>query len=164
MANFITDLGNALETAFKANTDLRVCFPDPAGGSAYAIEYDAQRLTFRPDIPSAFIRTNGRPRPIESYEGSARSVFPFEAWFQVHDEKSKNSRLAQCLQGLANVFTDNGVAILDTHLTDNGSNRLNKSGEVRAEIDVDPLEVVDPDRPIVRATIEIECTHKTPLQ
>lgn len=162
MAQFVTELGTALETAFKADTDLRLCFPDPAGSSAYAIEYNAQRTEFLEGVPQCFIRPNGYEQ-LQRTEASVRAIFRYTAWMQLLDKKGANGRLAQCLKGLANVFDDSGVAILDTHLTDSGSNRLAKSGECRIAVEVEPLEVVDPDRPVIRADIEIELTHGSAL-
>lgn len=162
MAQFVTELGTALETAFKANTDLRLCFPDPAGSSAYAVEYNVQRTEFLEGVPNCFIRPSGWQLVAET-EASARAIFRYEAWMQLLDKRGANGRLAQCLKGIANVFGDRGVAILDTHLTDSGSNRLAKSGECRVTVQVDPLETVDPDRPVIRCDIEIELTHASPL-
>ena len=162
MAQFVTELGTALEVAFKANTDLRLCFPDPAGSSAYAVEYNAQRTEFLQGVPQCFIRPTGKTTPQQA-ESSARSIFSFEAWCQLKDVKGVSGRLDQCMEGVSNVFKDNGSAILDTHLTDSGSNRLFKSGECRVTPNIDPLEVVDPDQPIVRLDIEIELTHANPL-
>lgn len=163
MAQVVTDFGNALETAFKADTDLRLCFPDPAGSTAYAIEYNQQRTEFLPEIASCFIRAGDyEVGEGGEYEASADGIFRFEAWCQVVDSKGANARLAQLLKGLRNVFANSGSAIFETHLTDNGSNVLD-SGEARYTTAVDPLESVDPDRPIVRVDIELQCFHAIPL-
>lgn len=162
MANLIDDLGNALETAIKADTNLRLCFPDPAGSSAYAVEYNSQHTEFAPGIGRCFIRPDGQ-EIIEDYEESAKSTFRYDIYMQVIDTKGADGRLPQCLQGIANTFKDRGVAILDTHFTDNGSNRLGSSGEVRHTVEVDPLETVNPDAPIVWVRVEIDLWHAMSL-
>lgn len=164
MAQYVTELGNALETAIKANTDLRLCFPDPLGASAYAVEYNAQRTEFVDGVAQCFIRPDGYEIAANGrFDTSALGIFRFEAWMQLIDVKGANGRLAQCLKGIANVFADFGNAVLNTHLTDSGSNRLGKSGEVRHSVAVDPLDAVDPDRPVVRVDVEIECGVVSPL-
>lgn len=162
MADFVTELGDALATAFRADATLQSVFPDPAGSTSYAIEYNAQRTQFLDGVRQGFIRPAGR-QTVEDYEDSARTIFRFEAWFQVVDPKGANNYLDKATQGVHNVLKDKGVAVLDTHLVDSASNRLHKSGEVRGELVNDPLDDVNPDQPIIRVDIEVELTHADPL-
>lgn len=164
MADFVDELGTALQTAFRADTDMQAVFPDPEAGSNYAIEYNSQRTSFVDGVSQGFIRDAGQtPTEGHQHEDSARTQFAFEAWFQVNDPRNANKLLSQAQKGIHNVLRDQGVAILDTHLVDSMSNRLNESGTVTGAITIDPLDEVDPDRPIIRVDIVVELTHFDPL-
>lgn len=162
MANFITDLGNAIETALKANADIQAVVDKTTDATTYAIEYGTQRTENPENMAHCFIRSEGKTR-VEKFEGSQRSVFTFNVFFQLNDVKGANGRLAQCLQGMDNVFIDSGRVVLDTHLTDNGSNRLGASGKIEVTEEVDPVENIDPDRPVAGFAVEIDITHVMPL-
>lgn len=163
MAILIDDLGNALETAFKANADIQAVVGKTASASTYAIAYADQETEHLEGVGHCTIRSEGYEH-LTKKEASAHTVFTFDCLFMLVDVQGAGGHVARVQKGINNVFINRGRTVLDTHFTDNGSNRIDKGGEVRVVIEVDPVEgAPDPDRPIVRAAVEIEIDHVMPL-
>lgn len=100
--------------------------------------------------------------PETDFDTSAVTTFRFAIWFDLVDVLDKDKAVAVIENAMRTVFADRGKTVLDTHLTDNGPNRLKKSGEITYSVEfVPPTE--DEDEPQVLARLAITLCHVQPL-
>lgn len=163
MADFVADLGNALRIAINASGST---FGQALGatGSAYHVEYGDQPVTYLQQAQSRCYIRFEREQTLWDSEDSAETEFHFLAAFKCVDVKGKQGALSLIKKGVAAVLTNAGRTVLNTHLTDSGSNRKAKSGEISAEVEVQPLDALENiDFPLVFVRFKVTCTHAMPL-
>lgn len=159
MANLGDNIGEALEAAFKAAT-----WGAGLGNTASVlhVEYGVQPVE---NVAGAsgrcFIRLSGYEQE-RQFAASALGVWRFQTVFDIVDVMGKDRALTLVQQGLANALSDRGLAVLNTHLSDAGSNRLGKSGEITYTLSVQEPEQ-DVDRPMIVAEIAVRLWHAVPL-
>ena len=157
MASFVADIGEAIATAITSGSSY---FTAIGGLNA---EYGDQPKDYNVKTGRAYIRSEGM-EIISQVTGSARSVFRYSITVALLDVRAANEAMGVVQQGLQNVFANDGNAILNTHLSDSGSNRLVGGGTCRVMPEVTPLEgLTNRDAPIIRARCEVECWHSYPL-
>lgn len=164
MANLITDLATALRDALRANTTLQTLL-GVADGVTYHVEAADQPETYPAGAAGrAWIRFAGT-ETYETRDTSAETGFQFALAVELVDVRGTLAALNATGMALANVLRDWGSTIWDSYFTDNGSNRLGKSGTWRlVSLNIENLEALeDRDRPVVAAVIEARCWHQVPL-
>ncbi len=150
---FIDDLGDAIKTAINAGTFTPL--------SVTATYGDQPTIPVKGVI--CFIRSEGQD-VVQQFEESAISVFRYALTLQGIDVRGASDAMSVIGAGLRNVFINHGRTVLDTHLTDAGSNRLGSSGVCRLAGDVLPIGALsNVDAPIYSARVEIEIGHVMPL-
>lgn len=160
MADFVKELGTALQVAFRADTDLRTIL-GTYDGSTYHADVADQRQS--PEGGAGMLEASLlNQETLERTDTSARKVYRFQATFHAVDVRGVDSAKTVCAKGFENVFKDHGAAILDTHLVDSASNRLGKSGGVDLE-EWQIIETEDQDRFNVDAVVAFDITHVSPL-
>lgn len=163
MASLVDDIGEALETALKANSASFAGAINSPGGTLH-IEYN--------DTPentgnlsgggSCYIRFDSA-RDIQAFADSAFTEFTYTARFNLTDLAGKNKALAVVQKGMTNTFAERGATVLSTHFTDNGSNRLGKSGNIAWEIQATPVEgLSDYDQAVITASVRVNMWRNIP--
>lgn len=164
MANLVTDLATALRDAMRANTTLQSLL-GVADGVTYHVESGGVPDSYPTGAAGrCFIRLASIEH-LDVREGSASVRYTFGCLFDLVDVRGQASALAAVSMGLTNLLADGGSAIFDTYFTDNGSNRLGKSGVWRLQdVGIEALQgLEDADRPVVLATVACELTHQLAL-
>lgn len=162
-AAFVTDLGTALETAFKAGS---AHFGSVLGktGANLHVEYGDQPTQWPKGASGRVLIRDAGFETVEDYETSARTDFRFIAEFELKDIRGKKQALSVALGACRNVLANSGAAVLDTHLVDTGSKRLGGSGAISfAPVVADRGTLDDIDEPVVEMQIDIDITHLVPL-
>lgn len=161
--SFISDLGDALEAAFKAGSAYFGTVLGNTGGTLH-VEYGDQPTEWPQGASGRCIIRDEGFDTLEEYEASARSVFRFLCEFQLKDVRGKKRAVSVALAACRSVLGDGGVAVLDTYLVDAGSKRLGKSGRITFEpVVADRGTLTDEDEPVVEVRVSIDITHATPL-
>lgn len=112
---------------------------------------------------AAFVTYDNQETPPDTdFEGSAISTFRFLIWFNLVDVLDQDKAVAVIQQAMRTVFRERGKHVFDTYLTDNGPNRLGKSGEITYALEFLPP-ATDMDEPQVLARVAIELGHVQPL-
>ena len=160
---FITDLGSALETAFKAGSAHFGTILGNTGGVLH-VEYSDQPITWPKGATGrCTIRDEGYDT-IEEFDTSARSVFRFVLEFELKDVRGKKRALSVALAACRNVLANGGATVLDTHFTDTSSKRLGGSGRIAFDpVVADAGTLEDDDEPVVQVRVSIDITHGVPL-
>ena len=155
--SFVSDLGEAIATAITSGSS------NFTGIGGLNAEYGDQPKDFNVKTARAYVRSDGH-EVLEDYEASAHSIFRFLIFVAVIDVKAANESLGVLQHGLRNVFINSGRTILNTHLTDTGSNRLAKSGECRLTSELEAIDNLEnKDHPMMMCRAEVECWHVMPL-
>lgn len=164
MASLVDDIGEGLETAFKANGASFAGAID-APGNTYLFEYnDTPENTDGNAVEGAccYIRFESA-RDIEAYADSALTEFTYVARFKLKDLAGKNKALSVIQKGMTNTFAERGYTVLNTHFTDNGSNRLGKSGNIAWEIQAQPIDGLrDYDQAVIDASVRVTMWRNIP--
>jgi hypothetical protein len=161
--SFISDLGTALETAFKAGSAYFGTVLGNTGGALH-VEYGDQPTEWPQGATGRCVIRDEGFDTLEEYEASARSVFRFICEFQLKDVRGKKRALSVALAGCRSVLVNGGATVLDTHLVDGGSKRLGGSGRITFEpVVADRGTLADEDEPVVEVRVSIDITHVTPL-
>ncbi len=161
MASFVDDLGEALQTAWIANAASFSGAVESPGGTR-PVEYNDTPERGNLQGGSCYIRFDSQKNILE-YEESALTEFTYVAKFNLTDLAGKNKALAVVSKGMTNTFAGRGATVLNTHLTDSGSNRLGASGNIAWEINADPIEnLSDYDQAVITANIRVTCWRVLP--
>lgn len=163
MANFIDDLGEAIENALQANVaSFAGAVDSPQGTAAFVFDYTQEQGGNQIDGDNVCNINFVRSEVIADYEASAQSAFTFTARFKMHDVAGANKAIAVARQGMTATFANRGRTALETYFSN--SDWLGKSGRIVWTFDVTPIEqLADRDHPIVESTITVVCDHNVPL-
>jgi hypothetical protein len=163
VANLIADLRTALRDALRADATIAALL----GNSAGTVHVEAA------DQPDEFLtgaagRCFVRAAGIEVQDrrdASALLRVTFSVLFDLVDVRGSADALPNVQQGLANVLRDSGANVFDVYFTDNGGNRLGKSGEwTLQDVGIEALDgLQDRDRPVVLATVAVTLWVTWPL-
>jgi len=161
VASLVDDIGEALETALKANaSSFSGALNSPA--NVLHVEYNDTPETGNLGGGSCYIRFDAM-RNVQEFADSAFTEFTYIARFMLVDVAGKNKALAVVQKGMTNTFAARGATVLDTHFTDSGSNRLGKSGNISWDIAADPIEGLrDYDQAVVNASIRVAMWRNIP--
>lgn len=161
MANLIQDLGGAIKTTIQ-NASARFSALSSPGGTLQ-VEYTDDEPTA--SLAGATSRCVVRPMdhegvPGTNYDESMQSVFRYELRFELRDVKNGGSARSVIQQALYGTFGDRGAEVF-ANFTDNGSNRLGKSGVVS----IGPVtsESMGPDHPVIVAELIVSMWHIVPM-
>lgn len=161
MASLVDDIGEALETALKANASSFSGAVNSPGGTL-DIEYNDTPEGGNLRGGSCYIRFESQ-RDVEAYADSALTEFSYIAKFDLVDVAGKNKALAVVQKGMTNTFAERGYTVLNTHFTDSGSNRLGKSGAIAWDIQVTPIDGLrDYDHAVIEAGIRVTMWRNIP--
>lgn len=160
MANLIQDLGGAIKTTIQ-NASARFTALDSPEGTLL-VEYTD-------DEPVASIAGRSRCviKPLDhegipgtNYDESMQSAFRYELRFELLDRKNGGSARSVVQQALYGTFGDRGAEMFG-NFTDNGSNRLGKSGVVS----IGPVtsESNGFDNPVIVAELIVSMWHIVPM-
>lgn len=163
MASLVDDIGEMLELALKGNASSFSGAVNSPGGTLH-IEYnDTPEATGNMSGGgSCYIRFDGA-RDIQAFADSAFTEFTYTARFNLTDLAGKNKALAVVQKGMTNTFAGRGYTALETYFTDNGSNRLGKSGNIAWEIQATPIDgLSDYDQAVITAGIRVNMWRNIP--
>jgi len=161
MSNLQDDIGAAIVTTIQSASTRFSCVAAPGG--TLAVEYAAQEVNYN---RGSYGRVLVSPEPVEpvagnNYDESAQSVFPFSIYFDGVDVRDGSNARSVAYQALIGTFGDRGAELWG-NFVDNGSNRLGGSGFVSLG-DITEIPTGDPDRPSVRARLNVSVWHIVPL-
>lgn len=163
MANFIDDLGEAIENALQANiASFTGAVDSPQGTAAFVFDYTQEQGGNNIDGDNVCNINFVRAETIADYEGSAQSMFIFQARFKMHDVAGANKAVAVARQGMTATFANRGRTALETYFSN--ADWLGKSGRIAWTWDVTPVDqLADRDHPIADSTITVVLDHNVPL-
>lgn len=162
MASLVDDIGEALETALKANASSFSGALSAPGNTLLVSYNDTNEVGNAVAGSHCYIRFDSA-RDVEAYADSALTEFSYTAKFMLTDVAGKNKALAVVQKGMTNTFAERGYTVLNTHFTDNGSNRLGKSGAIAWDVQVTPVEGLrDYDQAEVSAAIRVTMWRNIP--
>lgn len=153
MANLQDDLGAAIVATINANktpfSSLGVT------GSTIHAEYAGQPVNYNAGATGRCL-----VRPLEQeiidgteYAESMQVNLPFALEFDLVDVMDAGNARSAVTQALRSVFGERGAAMF-ANFTDNGSNRLGKSGVLKV-LDAAEESTGDPDRPRLIVRVEV---------
>lgn len=165
MATFIDDIGEALETAIRANSaSFSGALKSPNGTLACYYDYTEEAGGNLIDNDGVCNIRFVNADTIADRESSAQSVFTYLAKFTLFDVAGAGKAIAVARQGMTNTFANRGRTVLETYFTDNGSNWLGKSGRIEWDFTVTPLDqLADKDHPTAESLIRVVLDHNVPL-
>lgn len=160
MANLINDLGNAIKSAITA-ASARFTTLGNTGGTLHVEYADAEAVTFPAGAAGRCLVSFVDAQHTQVYAESGETTFRFLLSFDLVDVMGSAKARAVTTQAVWSTFGDRGAEMW-AQFTDNGSNRLGKSGVVL----IDSISAsVDgsSDRPVVEAVLAVSLWHKLPL-
>lgn len=161
MANLQNDLGAAIVATINAQTT-RFSALGNSGGTLH-VEYGSQRTEHNVGATGGCLV---KPLPMEpvdgtDYDESAEVVIPFALEFELVDVVDAVGARAIIFQALHGTFRDRGSEMFG-NFTDNGSNRLGKSGVVSLT-DITDEVGQDGDRPKITARLDVSMWVVIPM-
>lgn len=164
--NFVDDLTNAIVETVKDNQSQFLPLLGRIGGTT------PLKVEYARDNNGAFLKGSngmctvypGDPQlPTRVFDSSAEGVFQFVMRFDLIETKTQAKKKSLCQQAIMAVFGDGGAEYF-TNFTDNGTNRLTRSGWLEVlSIDELPGEGRGPSSLVVEVVLQIRIWHKVPV-